>query len=240
MLEGVCGEDAVEQDVEGPVATGAAVPGDERGAEREDVRVPGRVHGGDLRGERGQRGGFLRLGLGAAEFDGHRGGEEQEQVDAPGRGPAGHAAFVEQCQDGVDQGQVVRAAGLRGHRHPGDPGVAHQQLPVAGQQFLHPIPPGAGPGGRRPEFAEKHVEDLRVQVFGVPDVDVERRVPRVERGGDTAHRHLLQAFVPQDAERGVDDPLPGQGRFRRPLTAAGGCLGVVGGGHDATVARPWS
>jgi hypothetical protein len=68
-----------------------------------------------------------------------------------------------------------------------------------------------------------------VQLSRIAYVDVERGRTGVELLRQTAHGDPLEAFGPHQGYGGLDDAVPGQGRFRRSFATAGAWRGVGAG-----------
>lgn len=103
--------------------------------------------------------------------------------------------------------------------------MGEEHVGVGAEQLLQPLAPGPARGGRR-DRPEQLVQDRRMQLGGIADVDVQRGRPGVELLRQATHGDLLQALLAHDPDGGRDDALPGEGGLRGALPAAVGSTGV--------------
>jgi hypothetical protein len=146
--------------------------------------------------------------------------ERQEVAGVRGRLVRG-AAGLEQREHRLDAAHRVLARRDVRHRQQRDPGeVLGHHLHHAPRELLELLAPPRRVDRIDLDRPDRRVEQQRVQLVAVADVDVQRRGAGVERPGDAAHADRLEAFRPRDIERGRDNRVAAQRRLGRPLPAA--------------------
>jgi hypothetical protein len=115
-----------------------------------------------------------------------------------------------------------------GERGLGDAGVAQVLIPDLSAHADDLLTPGPGIRFRQVDLAAQPSDQQVVEVLLVDDVGVERRRAGAEGARYPAHRQRRVALALDDAKRGLDDGVDGNGRLAPGRRPAPGRAGVVG------------